>query len=73
MRDLIKNWTKDMIKPKKNLLMIQILKMDKKKRNQNQRDLQVLVFQAVVVKVKRVMREIINIATRKMIKLKQNL
>jgi hypothetical protein len=47
--------------------------MDRKKRNQNQRDLQVLVIQAVVAKVKKVMIQIVDIVPRKMIKLNQNL
>lgn len=61
-----------MIKLKKNGLVTQTLKMDKRKKNLNPKDLPVLVHLAVVVKAKKVMILTINTVIKKMIKLNQN-
>jgi len=62
-----------MTKSKKKYPMIWILKMDKKKRNLNLGDRQVLIHQAVVVLVRRAIVPIIKTEIRKAIKLNPNL
>lgn len=61
-----------MIKPKKIYQMILIIKMVKRKENLDLRDHPVLVYQAVVVKVKAVMIQTINTDIENMTKLNQN-
>ncbi|VVC26022.1 Hypothetical protein CINCED_3A017699 [Cinara cedri] len=66
MKNLVKNLKRDMIKVKEIYLMSLVTKMAKKKRNLNQRDHQVLVHLAVVVKVEKVMTLIVNTDIKKM-------
>lgn len=71
---LAKKLTRHLIKIKKNCLTIWILRMDKRKRNLNLRDLPVLVNQvAVVVKVRRVMILTANTVIEKTTKLNRNI